>query len=590
MLAAFMTAPLSTPFSAGKRAIIIGSGFGGLSLGIRLQSLGFETTILEALDAPGGRAYVRKVVRQGDAWQEVKQREPLEAQSGFTFDMGPTVITVPHFIEELFSLERGEANLTTPDYPSSVLGESARVKSGVSGGVNTSKYVTLVPILPFYRIYFDDGSYFDYDGDPEHTTAQIRALAPEDLDGYARFHDDARAIFERGFLELGYTHFGDLPSMLRVVPDLLKLDAVRTLFSFTKKYFKNPKMQQVFSFETLLVGGNPLAVPAIYAMIHFVEKTWGIHFALGGTGALVNGFVKKFEELGGRIEFNARVTQINITDDHGREPVGRSGKRIARGVTLEDGTRLEADLVISNGDYANTYMKLIPAQYRFWQSDTRVKLSPQSMSLVVVYFGFRAEGVLDLKHHNIILGPRYEELLKDIFGRKILAKDFSQYLHVPSLTDPSLAPEGHHVAYTLVPVPHNGSKLDWELLGEPFVNKILKFLDERGYIPNLMQRLVYKSFITPDYFETTLQSHLGNAFGPEPILVQSAFFRPHNRSEDINCLYMVGAGAQPGGGTPSVMMSAKMTARLIAEDFGIPSNVLAGTKPLEVRDERAAAD
>jgi phytoene desaturase len=581
---------MTTPFTTGKRAIIIGSGIGGLSLGIRLQSLGFDTTILEALDAPGGRAYVRKVVQRDGTWQEIKQRAPLEPHAGFTFDMGPTVITVPHFIEELFSLERGVANLTTPDYPQHVLGAEARVTSGISGGENTSKYVTLVPILPFYRIYFDDGSYFDYDGDPVHTRDQIRALAPEDLDGYERFHDDARAIFERGFLELGYTHFGDVPSMLKVVPDLLKLDAVRTLFSFAKKYFKNPKMQQVFSFETLLVGGNPLSVPAIYAMIHFVEKTWGIHFAKGGTGALVNGFVKKFEELGGQIRFNAKVTQVNITDEHGNEAKGRNASRVARGVTLEDGTTLEADLVVSNGDYANTYMKLIPAKYRFWQSDTRVKLAPQSMSLVVVYFGFKAEGDLDLKHHNIILGPRYEELLKDIFGRKILAKDFSQYLHIPSLTDSSLAPEGHHVAYTLVPVPHNGSRLDWELLGEAFVNKILRFLDERGFIPNLMQRLVYKSFITPDYFETTLQSHLGNAFGPEPILAQSAFFRPHNRSEDISRFYMVGAGAQPGGGTPSVMMSAKMTARLIAQDFDIPASVLAGTQPLEVPDERIAAD
>ena len=565
-----------------KTAIVIGSGIGGLSLGIRLQSMGFKTTILEALDAPGGRAYVRKVIFKDGEWTEIKQLEPLGDREGFTFDMGPTVITVPHFIEELFSLEPGVANLTTPDYPPEVLGDNVRIKEGVSGGINTSKYVTLKPILPFYRIYFDDKSYFDYDGDPVHTREQIAALAPEDLAGYERFHDDARAIFERGFLELGYTHFGDIPSMLKVVPDLMKLDAVRTLFSFAKKYFSNPKMQQVFSFETLLVGGNPLSVPAIYAMIHFVEKTWGIHFAMGGTGALVNAFVKKFTELGGEIRYNAKVTALEIADELGREPAGITSRRIARGVTLIDGSSLEADLVVSNGDYANTYLKLIPAKYRFWNADLRVKLAPQSMSLIVIYFGFKAEGDLDLKHHNIILGPRYEELLKDIFGRKILAKDFSQYLHVPSLTDPSLAPAGHHVAYTLVPVPHNGSKLDWELLGEPFVNKILKFLDERGYIPNLLERLVYKSYIDPDYFEGTLQSYLGNAFGPEPILAQSAFFRPHNRSPDIERFYMVGAGAQPGGGTPSVMMSAKMTARLIAEDFNVSSSILAGTKPLEV--------
>ncbi|MBO1436940.1 phytoene desaturase family protein [Meiothermus sp. CFH 77666] len=528
-----------------KTAIVIGSGIGGLAMGLRLQSLGFDTTIVEKLDGPGGRAYVRKV-------------------DGFTFDMGPTVITVPHFIEELFSLERGQSNLHLPDFPAEVLGDDKRIKAGLSGGPNTSKYVQIVPILPFYRIYFDDGTFFDYDGDPENTRHQVAALGePGDLEGYERFHADARAIFERGFLELGYTHFGDLGTMLRVVPDLLRLDAVRTLFSFASKYFKSPKLRQVFSFETLLVGGNPLSVPAIYAMIHFVEKTWGIHFALGGTGALVNAFVRRFEELGGTMRYNAEVRKINV--------VREGSKKIARGITLADGTVLHADIVVSNADYANTYLKLIEPQYRFWQSDLVVKNRPQSMSLVVIYFGFRADGTegQKLRHHNIILGPRYEELLRDIFGRKVLARDFSQYLHIPTLTDPSLAPPGHHAAYTLIPVPHNGSKLDWDLLGEPFVNKVLRFLDERGYLPGLMERLVHKSFITPDYFEHTLNSYLGNAFGPEPILAQSAFFRPHNRSEDIANLYLVGAGVQPGAGTPSVMMSAKMTARLIAQDFGI---------------------
>jgi phytoene desaturase len=529
-------------------AVIIGSGIGGLSLGIRLQSLGFNTTIVEKLDAPGGRAYVRRA-------------------QGFTFDMGPTVITVPHFIEELFSLERDVSNLSEPDYPPSVLGEDKRIKSGISGGANTSRYVTLVPILPFYRIYFDDDTFFDYDGDPVNTREQIKALAPEDLEGYEQFHTDAKAIFERGFLELGYTYFGDLGSMFKVLPDLLKLDAVRTLFSFAKKYFKNPKMQQVFSFETLLVGGNPLNVPAIYAMIHFVEKTWGIHFAMGGTGALVQGFVKKFEELGGTIRYNSEVKKINV--------VGSTGwsrkEKLVTGVTLKDGTVLNADLVASNGDYANTYLKLVEPKYRKINSNAKVKLMRQSMSLIVIYFGFKADGNENtkLRHHNIILGPRYEGLLENIFETKVLSKDFSQYLHIPTLTDPSLAPPGHHAAYTLIPVPHNASKLDWDLLGEPFVNKVLEFLDKRGYLPNLMQRLVHKSFVTPDYFEGTLNSYLGNGFGVEPRLVHSAFFRPHNRSEDIKNLYLVGQGTQPGGGTPSVMMSAKMTARVIAKDFSI---------------------
>jgi len=533
-----------------RKAIIIGSGIGGLALGIRLQSLGFDTIILEKLDGPGGRAYVKRV-------------------DGFTFDMGPTVITVPHFIEELFALERGNPRLDEPDFPESAL-RAERVTAGVSGGPHTSRYVQIIPILPFYRIYFDDGAFFDYDGDPQRTRQQIQAIEPEDLAGYERFHADAKAIFERGFLELGYRYFGTLPSLLAVVPDLLRLDAVRTLFSFTSRYFKSDKLRQVFSFEPLLIGGNPLAVPAIYAMIHFVEKTWGIHFAMGGTGALVRGFVQKFQELGGAIRYNSEVRRILISDPRGGVP-SRYGRKIARGVELASGERLKADVVISNGDYATTYMNLIEPQHRLFNTDARIRRMKQSMSLLVIYFGFKADGLsLDLRHHNIILGPRYEELLKDIFDRKTLAGDFSQYLHLPTLTDPTLAPPGHHAAYTLVPVPNkagNGASINWQQEGPRMADTVLRFLDERGYIPGLCNRLVHKSFITPDYFEGALNSFVGNAFGPEPRLSQTAHFRPHNRSEDIENLYLVGAGAQPGGGTPSVMMSAKMTARLIAQDL-----------------------
>ena len=545
------TAPLR------KTALIIGSGIGGLSLGIRLQSLGFDTRILERLDAPGGRAY--------------QKRTP----DGYVFDMGPTVLTVPHFIEELFALERDQAALDAADYPPSTL-SGERVREGVSGGPRTSDYVQLVPILPFYRIYFDDGTYFDYDGDPEHTRQQIAELASEDLEGYEEFNRDARAIFERGFLELGYTHFGDPATMLRVVPDLLRLDAVRTLFSFTSKYFASDKMRQVFSFETLLVGGNPLSVPAIYAMIHFVEKTWGIHYAMGGTGALVRALVRKYEELGGQIRYGAGVEEILTTP----RP-GLLGRPAAQGVRLEGGEELHADIVVSNGDWANTYLKRLPAAARRVNSDLRVRAAAQSMGLVVVYFGFRDEGYapLDLRHHNIILGPRYEELLGEIFSGGVLGEDFSQYLHIPTLTDPSLAPAGHHAAYTLIPVPNKsgrGAALNWEEEGPELVKRVMEFLEERGYIPHLAERLTHLEWITPDYFDQTLDSFVGNAFGPEPKLIQSAYFRPHNRSEDVAGLYMVGASAQPGGGTPSVMMSAKMTARLIAEDFGIHPEIAAG--------------
>ena len=533
-----------------KSAIVIGSGIGGIACAMRLQSLGFSTRIVEALDAPGGRAYVRKA-------------------DGFTFDMGPTVLTVPHFIEELFSLEVDQANLGQPDFPAEILDENRRILSGNSGGPNTSRYVDIVPILPFYRIYFDDGTYFDYDADPVRMREQIARLAPEDLEGYEKFHEAARAIFKRGFLELGYTYFGSLGSMLSVVPDLLKLGAVRPLFSFTRKYFKSDKMRQVFSFEPLLVGGNPLKVPAIYAMIHFVEKTWGIHFAMGGTGALVNALIRKFEDMGGSIRFNAGVASIDV--------VKQGGKRVATGVTLQSGEKLTADLVVSNADYATTYLKLVDKAHRKINRDALVKFRKQSMSVLVIYFGYKKQaGDPDLQHHNIILGPRYEELLTDIFDRKILSPDFSQYLHIPTITDPSLAPEGHHAAYTLVPVPNNQSDIDWEKTGPVFVDKVLRFIDERGYIPGLKERLVHQSFVTPDYFEQVLASHAGNGFGVEPVLTQTAFMRPHNRSEDVSNLYLVGQGTQPGGGTPSVMMSAKMTAREIAKDFAINAAITEG--------------
>lgn len=535
-----------------KKAIIIGSGIGGLSLGIRLQSMGFDTTIFEKLDAPGGRAYVRHA-------------------DGFVFDMGPTVLTVPHLIEELFSLERDAAALTLPDFPESVLGPDVRVTEGITSGPNTARYAKIIPILPFYRIYFDDGTYFDYDGDPVSTRRQIAELAPEDLEGYEQFHDAAKAIFERGFIELGYTYFNDPIAMLKIAPDLVKLDAVRPLFSFVKRYFKSDKMRQVFSFEPLLIGGNPLKVPAIYAMIHFVEKTWGIHFAMGGTGALVRGFVKKFEELGGTMRYDSEVTKIDIEG-------ARFGRRTAKGITLKDGTSYTADLVVSNGDYAHVHKNLIDAKYRVVNQDARIKITKQSMSIVVIYFGFKADGLdLDLRHHNIILGPRYEDLLTEIFDQKVLSPDFSQYLHIPSLTDPSMAPPGHHAAYTLIPVPNNASGIDWSVQGEILVDKVLTFLEERGYIPGLRDRIVTKSFVTPDYFEGQLNSYLGNGFGVEPVLTQSAFFRPHNRSEDIKNFYLVGASAQPGGGTPAVMMSAKMTARAIAQDYKIPQAILDAT-------------
>ncbi len=529
--------------ASGSEAVIIGSGIGGIALGIRLQSMGIQTTIVEKLDAPGGRAYVRRI-------------------DGYTFDMGPTVLTVPHFIEELFALERGVPNLDAPDFPPSVL-DAERITHGTSGGPRTSAYVTIVPLAPFYRLVFDDGTIFDYDGDPAHTRAQVAALSPGDVAGYERFHAAAEAIFKRGFLELGYTYFGRLSTMLGIVPDLLKLGAIQPLYRFVSSFIENEKLRAVFSFESLLVGGNPLKVPAIYAMIHFVEKTWGVHYALGGTGALIAALVRKFEELGGTIRYSSEVVKIDVTRAGGGKP------RVA-GIRLRDGETIACERVISNGDYAGTY-GMIEDVFRPINRDLRLTAAKQSMSVLVIYFGFRADPERDgnLRHHNVILGPRYAELLREIFDKKVLGADFSQYLHVPTLTDPSMAPPGHHAAYTLVPVPHNGSGIDWNVEGPRLVERVIGFLDDRGHIAGLRERITVRSFITPDYFEKTLNSRLGNAFGLEPIFTQSAFFRPHNRSEDVAGLYLVGANTLPGGGTPAVMMSAKITARTIAADLAV---------------------
>lgn len=547
---------MSTPQ---RRLVVIGSGIGGLSLAIRAAAMGLDVTVLEKLDAPGGRAYVRR-------------------HGGFTFDMGPTVLTVPHFIHELFSLERTGSAVFAEDFPEAV-------RRGSTGdGTATARYLDLVALQPFYRIYFSDGTWFDYNADPEGTRAQIQALAPEDLEGYERFHEAARAIFERGFLELGYTHFDSIGSMLRVTPDLLRLDAVRPLFRFVSRYLKSDKMRAVFSFEPLLVGGNPLHVPAIYAMIHLVEKTWGVHFARGGTGALVAAMVRKLEELGGRIRYRSEVERIDVVGADGNPARRRTGRRTVRGVTLKGGETLEAELVASNADYVHTYNELIDARIRLKHSRTRIALSRASMSVMVVYFGFKQEGYppLAVRHHNIVLGPRYEELLRDIFDRKVMPADFAYYLHLPTVTDPTLAPPGHHAAYALVPVPNLTADIDWSVEGDKLVERTLEDIESRGLIPKLRERIVVKSFVDPRYFRAALNTHQGSGFGLEPILRQTAWMRPHNRSEEITGLYCVGQSFQPGGGTPSVMMGAKITARAIAADLGLVAEAPAAAEAQEV--------
>jgi phytoene desaturase len=344
--------------------------------------------------------------------------------------------------------------------------------------------------------------------------------------------------------------------MIKIIPDLVKLQSHKTVYNYVKQFVSDDFLRRVFSFHPLLVGGNPFDTTSIYAMIHYLEREWGIHYAMGGTGAIVQALGKLIEELGGRIHLNAPVAEILV---EGRK---------AKGIRLENGTLYTADHVISNADVAWTYMNLIPSQKRKRNSDNRYKRMRYSMSLFVIYFGTKRQyrdGTL--AHHNIILGERYKGLLTDIFKKKHLSQDFSLYLHMPTLTDPSLAPEGCESFYVLSPVPHLGADVDWQTAAKPYRDAIMQFLED-NYLPDLQQNIVVEHHIDPLHFQNTLNSYLGSAFSVEPILTQSAWFRPHNRSEDFDNLYFVGAGTHPGAGLPGVLSSSKIAEDLIVAASG----------------------
>ncbi|MDB5349904.1 MAG: phytoene desaturase [Planctomycetota bacterium] len=489
----------SSPDHAGaRRAVVIGSGFGGIAAAIRLRAKGYDTTILEMRDKPGGRAYVYE-------------------DNGFVYDAGPTIITVPFVLHELAEL----------------------------AGKRLEDYVTIVPCDPYYRINFHDGRTFDYSGDPELLEAEIAKFNPDDVAGYRRFLAYAAKVFDKAFTELADHSFHSVWEMVKVAPDLIRLRAEQSVFKRVSSFIKDPALRQVFSFEPLLIGGNPLRSSSIYAMIHYLEKTWGVHFAMGGTGALVRGLVRLFEDMGGKIRLNARVEEIEVEHGH------------VRSVRLVSGERVEADVVIANGDVANTYRKLIRPEHRRKWTDRRLERMRYAMSLFVVYFGTNRT-YPHLPHHSIVLGPRYEDLLGDIFDRKIVADDFSLYLHAPTRTDSSLAPPGCEGFYVLSPVPHLGGGQDWDAIKEAYADRILASLEKDHLVPDLRKHLVSKLIFTPKDFETQLDAYLGSAFQFEPILTQSAWFRPHNRSEDVDGLYFVGAGTHPGAGLPGVISSAKV--------------------------------
>ncbi len=478
-------------------AVVIGSGFGGLAAAVRLGARGYRVTVLEQLDAPGGRAYVFR-------------------QDGFTFDAGPTIITAPFLLEELWRL----------------------------CGRELADDVELRAVDPFYRIRFDDGTTFDCSADPAAMRASVQALAPDDVAGYERFVAESERIFRVGFEQLGHVPFGTWKDMLRVLPDLLRLQSFRTVHGLVARYVRDPRLRQVLSFHPLLVGGNPFSTTSVYCLIAFLERRWGVHFAMGGTGALVSGLVKLIEGQGSEVRCNARVASITTKG------------RCATGVELEGGERIPAQVVVSNADSAFTYRHLVPKALRRRWTDRRIERARYSMSLFVWYFGTNRR-YEDVPHHMILLGPRYRELLADIFDHKVLAEDFSLYLHRPTATDPSLAPPGGDAFYVLSPVPHLESGTDWTERAEPYRLALQKALSA-SVLPGLESSVVSSRLMTPLDFRDRLSSIHGAAFGLEPVLTQSAWFRPHNRSEELDRLYLVGAGTHPGAGLPGVLSSARI--------------------------------
>jgi phytoene desaturase len=486
----------------GKRAVVIGSGFGGLAAAIRLGARGWQVTVLERLDAPGGRAYVYK-------------------QDGFTFDAGPTVITAPFLLEELWAL----------------------------CGRAFADDVTLVPVDPYYRIRFDDGDVFDYTGDPERMRAEIARISPEDAYGYDRFMRASEAIYKTGFEELGHVPFDSITDMLRVAPGLLKNQAFRSVHSFVARFIRHEKIRTVLSYHPLLIGGNPFHASAIYALIAHLERAHGVHFAMGGTGAIIRGMVGLIRSQRGTLRCGADVSEICVEDG------------AATGVRLKTGEVMPADIVISNADSAYTYRHLLPAAHRRRWTDRKIDSARYSMGLFVWYFGTNRR-YEDVAHHSILLGPRYKTLLRDIFTRKILAQDFSLYLHRPTATDRSMAPEGCDAFYVLSPVPHLDSGIDWALVGENYRLAIQAHL-EATIMPGLSKHVVTSRLLTPEDFKSRLLSMKGAGFGLEPILTQSAWFRPHNRSEDVRNLFLVGAGTHPGGGVPGVLSSARVLDQVV---------------------------
>jgi phytoene desaturase len=485
-----------------RHAIVVGAGFGGLAAAIRLRAKGHSVQLLDRCPALGGRA---QVFHRGE----------------YKHDAGPTVITASFLLEELFALH----------------------------GKRLSDYVKLVDLDPWYRFRFPDGTYFNYGGSVEDTLAEIERISPADCKGYLALVAKSKEIFTVGFEELADKPFHSLGTMLGLLPSLVALGGYRSVWQLVTQYIKHPWLQRAFSVSPLLVGGNPFDTTSIYSLIHYLERKWGIQFAMGGTGALVSALGRLMQEIGIEVRLNSTVEQIVV--EHG----------IAKGVLLSTGEYLSADIVVSDADPAFLYSKMIDKPALIPRM--KLKFAQSSMGLFVLYFG-TTKRYDDVAHHTIWFGDRYRELLQDIFHNHHLGEDFSLYVHRPTATDASFAPPGCDSWYVLAPVPNLQSGTDWDAVAESYGDSILKALEET-MMPDLRAHVTERFHMTPLDFQDRYLSVHGAGFSIAPILRQSAWFRFHNRAEGVDNLYLVGAGTHPGAGLPGVLSSAKVLDHLISQ-------------------------
>ena len=485
-----------------KKVIVVGSGFGGLASALRLKAKGFEVTLVEKHPDLGGRARVFK-------------------KGNFIYDGGPTVITAPYLFEELFSLFNKKI----------------------------SDYVKIVPLNLWYRFVFTDGETFDYSGNEKLMEKEIKKFSGTDYEGYNKLVNFTEKIFNKGFTDLSDKPFNNLSFMIKQIPALLNLKSYKSVYGLVSKYISNEKLRRVFSMHPLLVGGNPFTTTSIYALILFLEKKWGIHYSMGGTGSVIKALEKLMEEEGIKIRKDAEVTEI-ISDN-----------KDVKAVKINNSKIINCDYIVCNSDPPNVYKNLIKSknEYNFLFKQ-KMKRMDYSMGLFVYYFGSKKQ-YKDVAHHTIYFGKSYEKHLEKIFERKILSDDISYYLHRPSATDPGMAPNGQDAFYVLVPVPNNLSKINWSDEGDKFKELILDKMD-KSVLPGIKDNVVSDFYLTPDYFEKDLATLHGSGFSIQPKFSQSAYFRFHNQSEIFNNLYFVGAGTHPGAGMPGVLSSAKVLDKL----------------------------